>query len=61
MAARSLDLGDVTIIVAADDTADDLAEQGNTVALLPRSPEMFALLDRLPKVDPWDEDDEEED
>jgi hypothetical protein len=49
MACPSVDLGDVLIVVTAEHTSDSLNEQCTLVALVPKSPEMFALLDGLPK------------
>jgi hypothetical protein len=57
LASRMVDLGDMLIIAAVDATADELSEQFTGIVLVPRSQEMFQLLDGLPKEDIEDEDD----
>jgi hypothetical protein len=63
LASRSVDLGDVLIIVAVEAEADDIDEQSANVVLVPRSPEMFELLDSQPKQnaeEDYPEDDDED-
>ena len=52
LAARPIDLGDVTIVLGIDDTAEFEDEGGTQVLLVPRSPKMFRALGSLPKITP---------
>jgi hypothetical protein len=58
LASRMIDLGDILVIAAVDTTASEVREQSTSIVLVPRSAEMFRLLDGLPKED-IEEDDEE--
>jgi hypothetical protein len=60
LASRMIDLGDMLVIAALDATADELSEQSTLVVLVPRSAEMFRLLDGLPKEDIEEEDEDAE-
>ena len=59
LASRMIDLGDVLIIAAVEAEADDFTCQCTNMVLVPRSSEMFALLDGLPKED-VDEDEQDD-
>jgi hypothetical protein len=59
LASRMIDLGDVLVIAAVDATASEVREQGTSIVLVPRSAEMFRLLDGLPKEDIEEEDDKD--
>jgi hypothetical protein len=58
LASRMIDLGDILVIAAVDATASEVHEQGTSIVLVPRSAEMFRLLDGLPKEDIEEDDDE---
>jgi hypothetical protein len=58
LASRMIDLGHILIIAAVDATASEFHEQCTSVALVPRSAEMFRLLDGLPKEAAEEDDDE---
>ncbi len=60
LASRMIDLGDMLVIAALDATADELSEQSTLMVLVPRSAEMFRLLDGLPKEDIEEEDEDAE-
>ena len=49
LASHMIDLGDVLVIAAVDPTADEVTSQCTIVVLVPRSREMFELLNGLPK------------
>jgi hypothetical protein len=56
LASRMVDLGDMLVVASVEAAADELQEQSTSIVLVPRSAEMFRLLDGLPKEDIEEED-----
>ena len=59
LASRMIDLGDILIIAAVEAEADDFTCQCTNMVLVPRSREMFELLDGFPKEDVDEEEQDE--
>jgi len=55
LASRMIDLEDILIIAAVEAEADEITSQSTNIVLVPRSHEMFNLLDGLPKADAEEE------